>query len=112
MRVLVVAVGSHEPDAREVDAETVRRCGAAVESVTTATCEAGDIVLALAEGAITVDALVTLADLVRGTAAARPRLIKTVGMGWQDLAVAAAVLETSAVLETKTVFETSEGIIQ
>jgi ornithine cyclodeaminase len=76
-----------------VDGETVRRCGALVESRASATSEAGDIVRALAEGAIAADDLVTLADLVRGTSTARPRLVKTVGMGWQDLVLAAAVLD-------------------
>ncbi|WP_432995599.1 ornithine cyclodeaminase family protein [Dactylosporangium sp. CA-233914] len=90
---VVVAVGSHEPDAREVDSETVRRCGALVESRATALTEAGDVVRAVADGAVRADDLVTLADLVRGTTVARPRLVKTVGMGWEDLVVAAAVVE-------------------
>jgi ornithine cyclodeaminase len=90
---VVVAIGSHEPAAREVDGETVRRCGALVESRAAATREAGDIVQAMAEGAIAVGDLVSLADLVRGSRAARPRLLKTVGMGWEDLVVAAAVVD-------------------
>jgi ornithine cyclodeaminase len=90
---VVVAVGSHEPGAREVDGETVGRCGALVESRAVATSEAGDIVRAMAEGAIGAEHLVTLADLVRGAGTARPRLVKTVGMGWEDLVVAAAVVE-------------------
>jgi ornithine cyclodeaminase len=89
---VVVACGSHEPGAREVDTETVRRCGVVVESVTAACREAGDVVLAVAEGAVTAADLVPLARLVRGETTARPRLVKTVGMGWEDLAVAAAVL--------------------
>ncbi|MCU1605075.1 MAG: ornithine cyclodeaminase [Modestobacter sp.] len=89
---VVVACGSHEPGAREVDTETVRRCGVVVESVTAARREAGDVLIAMADGALTADDLVPLARLVRGEAARRPRLVKTVGMGWEDLAVAAAVL--------------------
>lgn len=89
---VVVACGSHEPGAREVDTETVRRCGVVVESVTAACREAGDVVMAMADGALTEADLVPLARLVRGEAVARPRLIKTVGMGWEDLAVATAVL--------------------
>ncbi|MCO8274881.1 ornithine cyclodeaminase family protein [Actinoplanes sp. TRM 88003] len=85
---VVVAVGSHEPDAREVDTETVRRCGALVESRASAVREAGDLILA----GVTEDELVTFADLVRGTTPARPRLIKTVGMGWEDLVIADAVV--------------------
>jgi ornithine cyclodeaminase len=60
--------------------------------VTAACREAGDVILALAEGAVTMPDLVPLARLVRGESAVRPRLVKTVGMGWEDLAVAAAVL--------------------
>jgi ornithine cyclodeaminase len=89
---VVVACGSHEPGAREVDSETVRRCGVVVESVTAACTEAGDVVLAMAEGAVTPAGLVPLARLVRGESAARPRLVKTVGMAWEDLVVATAVL--------------------
>jgi ornithine cyclodeaminase/alanine dehydrogenase-like protein (mu-crystallin family) len=92
---VVVAVGSHEPDAREVDSETVRRCGALVESRGAATREAGDIMRAIADGVIGEDELVTFADLVRGVSPARPRLIKTVGMGWEDLVIAAAVVESA-----------------
>lgn len=90
---VVVACGSHEPDAREVDGETVRRCGVLVESVSTARVEAGDVVLAIAEAAISVAELVGLAAVVRGETRARPRLIKTVGMGWEDLVVASAVVQ-------------------
>lgn len=90
---VVVAVGSHEPAVREVDAETVRRCGALVEARAVALTEAGDVRLAIEEGAVRPDALVTLAGLVRGEAAARPRLVKTVGMGWEDLVVAGAVVD-------------------
>jgi ornithine cyclodeaminase len=89
---VVVACGSHERGAREVDTETVRRCVVVVESVTAACGDGGDVVLAMAEGAATAADLVPLGRLVWGEAAARPRLIKTVGMGWEDLAVATAVL--------------------
>jgi len=89
---VVVAVGSHEPAAREVGSDTVRRCGALVESRTAATTEAGEIVRAVADGVLDPADLVTFADLVRGATARRPRLVKTVGMGWEDLAVAEAVL--------------------
>ncbi|GAA0462717.1 ornithine cyclodeaminase [Paractinoplanes deccanensis] len=131
---VVVAVGSHEPGAREVDAETVARCGVLVESRAAALREAGDVLQAIYSGAVTADALVTFADLVRRSGLvqadlvqadlvqadlvqadpvqrsglvrrsdlvredvpARPRLIKTVGMGWEDLVIATAVVEAAA----------------
>ncbi|XVU28721.1 ornithine cyclodeaminase family protein [Actinoplanes sp. CA-054009] len=93
---VVVAVGSHEPSAREVDAETVSRGGVLVESRAAALREAGDVIQAVEAGAIDAGALVTYADLVRDSAPARPRLIKTVGMGWEDLVIATAVVEAAA----------------
>jgi hypothetical protein len=46
-------------------------------------------------GVIGEDDLLTFADLVRGTTPARPRLITTVGMGWEDLVIAAAVVDAA-----------------
>ncbi|MFB7269111.1 ornithine cyclodeaminase family protein [Streptomyces sp. NPDC056244] len=92
----VIAVGSHEPDAREVDPATVRRSTVVVESRAAAVREAGDLIPELADGSIGRDSLVPLADLVNGTVAVdgrRPRLFKSVGMAWEDLVVASAVHE-------------------
>ncbi|MEV6356238.1 ornithine cyclodeaminase family protein [Streptomyces hydrogenans] len=93
---VVVAVGSHEPDARETDTALVRRSEVWVEARTAALREAGDLLIPEAEGAIGPGDLTgTLADLVRGPAlpppGPAPRLFKSVGMAWQDLAVAVAV---------------------
>jgi ornithine cyclodeaminase/alanine dehydrogenase-like protein (mu-crystallin family) len=85
----VVAVGSHEPDARELPAELMTTV--VVESVATARREAGDVILAG-----TTD-LIPLAAVVRQEVtvpADRPRVFKSVGMAWEDLVVAAAVYET------------------
>lgn len=94
----VVAVGSHEPDAREVDGSTVGRSTVVVEAASAALREAGDVVLAVQEGALDPGALVGLADLVRGRVQLpprRPRLFKSVGMAWEDLVVAAAHYEAA-----------------
>ena len=91
----VVAIGSHEPEAREVDERLARRATVVVESRASALREAGDVVGAIAAGAITAAALVTLADLVRGDATpdpGRPRLFKSTGMSWEDAVVAAALV--------------------
>jgi ornithine cyclodeaminase/alanine dehydrogenase-like protein (mu-crystallin family) len=96
--VIVVAVGSHEPDARELDTALLGRATVVVEDVATALREAGDVVLAIAENALTADDLVPMRDLVTGAAglpADRPLVFKSVGMSWQDLVVAEAVLNRS-----------------
>jgi ornithine cyclodeaminase/alanine dehydrogenase-like protein (mu-crystallin family) len=88
----VVAVGSHEPDAREVDDETVRRSTVVVESRETALREAGDVIQAVSAGVCDPGELLGLAEVVRGEAKpapAAPRLFKSVGMAWEDLVVAA-----------------------
>jgi ornithine cyclodeaminase len=87
-----VAVGSHEPSAREVDDATV--CGATVvvEARSAALREAGDVVQPMAAGLFDPDTLVDLASVVRGEVTVdpgRPRLFKSVGMAWEDLVVAA-----------------------
>jgi ornithine cyclodeaminase/alanine dehydrogenase-like protein (mu-crystallin family) len=90
----VVAIGSHEPDAREVDDALVGRATVVVESRTSALREAGDVIAALAAGAVDEESLVTLADLVCGRVTvdlARPRLFKSTGMAWEDAVVASAL---------------------
>jgi ornithine cyclodeaminase/alanine dehydrogenase-like protein (mu-crystallin family) len=85
----VIAVGSHEPDACEVDAALVGRSRLIVEDVDTALAEAGDLILA----GVQADQLTPLAAIVRGAAVeVRPTLIKTVGMAWEDAVIAAAAV--------------------
>lgn len=87
----VVAIGSHEADARELPGALLGRSQVIVESARVARTEAGDVVLAIAEGHLDAASLVPMARIVDGTVAAasdRPRILKTCGMGWQDLAVA------------------------
>ncbi|MET9882772.1 ornithine cyclodeaminase family protein [Streptomyces sp. NPDC006430] len=93
----VVAVGSHEPNARETDTSLVRRAAVYVESRAAALREAGDLLVPEAEGAIGAGHISgTLADLVSGRMPAGapsscPQLFKSVGMAWEDLAVAVAM---------------------
>jgi ornithine cyclodeaminase/alanine dehydrogenase-like protein (mu-crystallin family) len=89
----VVAIGSHEPEARELDAGLMGRSQVVVEDAATAMREAGDVVLAVREGALDPGALVELPGLVRNAdpEPSRPRVFKGVGMAWQDLVVAAEV---------------------
>lgn len=92
---VVIAVGSHEPDVRELDAALLGRATVVVEDVATALREAGDVVLAIADGAIGPADLVPMRDVVTGStdlSAQRPMVFKSVGMSWQDLVVAEAAL--------------------
>ena len=91
---VVIAVGSHEPDARELDAPLLGRATVVVEDIATALREAGDVVLAIAEGTLTPHDLVPMSHVLTGAITVptdRPLVFKSVGMSWQDLAVAAAV---------------------
>jgi ornithine cyclodeaminase len=95
-RACVLAVGSHEPDTREVDGDLVRRATVVVETRQAALREAGDILVPMHRGEIDRPELTGLADVVRSRAPvdlARPRLFKSVGMAWEDLAVAAAAVD-------------------
>ncbi|MFD1505977.1 ornithine cyclodeaminase family protein [Georgenia yuyongxinii] len=91
---VVVAMGSHFPDARETDDALVARAAVVVESRASTLREAGDIVMPVAAGVLTPDRLVTLADVVTSRAhlpVQGPRLFKGTGMPWQDLVVAAEI---------------------
>jgi ornithine cyclodeaminase len=92
---VVIAVGSHEPDARELDAALLGRGTVVVEDVATALREAGDVILAIQDGALGPDDLVPMRDVVTGTTelpADGPVVFKSVGMAWPDLVVATAVV--------------------
>ncbi|WP_454854152.1 ornithine cyclodeaminase family protein [Promicromonospora soli] len=91
----VIAVGSHEPDARELPAELLARATVVVEDPGVALREAGDVVLAIADGALAAADLVPMRDVVTGAVRpdpARPLVFKSTGMSWEDLVVAEAVL--------------------
>lgn len=92
----IIAVGSHEADARELDSALVARSQIVVEDLATAQREAGDVIIALTEGVITPDHLVPLRDIVVGAVAVetkRPRIFKSTGMSWEDLVIATAVYQ-------------------
>jgi ornithine cyclodeaminase/alanine dehydrogenase-like protein (mu-crystallin family) len=88
----VVAIGSHEPAARETDDALATRATVVVESRASALREAGDVIAAIEAGALAEAELVTLRDLVAGTEPPPgPRLFKSTGMAWEDAVVASAV---------------------
>lgn len=91
----VVAVGSHEPDAVELDSPTMTAGTVVVEARDTALREAGDVVQPVAAGLLDPAALVELAAVVRGTDVPRDRIrvFKSVGMAWEDVVLAAAAYQ-------------------
>lgn len=89
---LVVAVGSHEPDVREIDSTTLARAQVVVEDPGVALREAGDVIIAIGEGRFAGSALVPMRDILSGAVEvdrSRPRIFKSSGMPWEDLVVAA-----------------------
>ena len=95
----VVAIGSHQPEVREVDERLVGRSTVVVESVSSALREAGDIVQAVEAGACAPGDLHGLDRLVRGEVSLpeeRPRLFKSTGMSWEDAVLAEALWRRSS----------------
>ncbi|MGD9529916.1 MAG: ornithine cyclodeaminase family protein [Dehalococcoidia bacterium] len=92
---VVIAVGSHEPDARELAGALLRRATVIVEDVDTALREAGDIIQAVHDEALDTSTLIPMRQIVTGATplpTGRPVVFKSVGMSWQDLVVATAVV--------------------
>ena len=88
----VVAIGSHEPGARETDDALAARATVVVESRASALSEAGDVIGAIESGALAADDLVTLRELVAGVEVPPgPKLFKSTGMAWEDAVVAGAL---------------------
>jgi ornithine cyclodeaminase/alanine dehydrogenase-like protein (mu-crystallin family) len=87
----VLAVGSHEPSVRELDEVVFDRAArVVVEDRDTALREAGDVVAAIAAGTCAPDDLVPLGEMLELAPSPGISVFKSVGMAWQDLAVAAA----------------------
>ncbi|TFC77413.1 ornithine cyclodeaminase family protein [Cryobacterium cheniae] len=89
-----VAVGSHEPDARELPGALIGRAQVVVEDSQVVLREGGDVLIPIREGVIDAGSLVTMRDILTGTVAVdntRPRVFTSSGMSWQDLVVATAV---------------------
>ncbi|MGH3327809.1 MAG: ornithine cyclodeaminase family protein [Streptomycetales bacterium] len=93
----MLAIGSHEPGAREVDGDAVLRSTVVVEARAAALREAGDLLLPMRSGEVPAGHIAgNIAELVGGVVRidpARPRLFKGVGMAWEDLVVAGAAYE-------------------
>jgi ornithine cyclodeaminase len=92
--VIVIAVGSHEPDVREIDSNLLARAQVVVETQASALREAGDVIMAIEDGSITAQSLHELADVVCGRTTLnreQPIFFKSSGMSWEDLVIARAI---------------------
>jgi ornithine cyclodeaminase/alanine dehydrogenase-like protein (mu-crystallin family) len=95
--VHVNAVGSYRPDLQELDAATVRSCRVVVEERDAALRESGDLLHAVAAGWDPASIAADLVELVRGGVEVRTderdrTLFDSVGLAYEDLIVAEAVL--------------------
>jgi ornithine cyclodeaminase len=96
---VIVAMGSHFPDTREVDDALISRSTVVVESRASTLREAGDVVLPIASGVLREEELLTLHDVVTGRTRPEgpgPRVFKGTGMPWEDLVVASAIYRAAA----------------
>ena len=92
------AIGSHTPQTRELDTTAVVRAKVVPDFIDACLVEAGDIIIPIAEGAITREHLhASLGEIVVGRKQGRENvqeitLFKSVGLAFQDVAVASLVL--------------------
>ena len=90
----VNGIGSHSTDARELDTAVIVRSKVVVDTLDAAMAEAGDILMPIAEGAITADHIWgELGDVITGkrpgrTSPAEITLFKSQGLAIQDVATA------------------------
>ncbi len=90
----VNGVGAHSPDARELDAEAMRRSRVVVDHLPACLAEAGEIILAIREGAMKESHLeASLGEVVAGLKPGRRSreeitIFKSVGLAVQDAATA------------------------
>ena len=86
-----MACGSHDPHSRELPAELFTSALVIVEDLSTVLREGGDVVLAISDGALDADSLVTMKQFSNGEISAdadQTVIFKGSGMSWEDLAVA------------------------
>ncbi len=96
----VNAIGSYQPHTREVDSATVARSSVFVEDHDAVLHEAGDLRIPMEAGEFDADAVVgdLRAIVTRAACRGAPEeitLFKSVGVAWQDLAVATAAWKRS-----------------
>jgi ornithine cyclodeaminase len=98
--VHVNAIGAYRADLRELDAATLGRADVVVvETRASALAEAGDVIAAIAEGALDAGALAELRTVARGSLRREDpgavTVFKSVGLALEDLAVARAAVDAA-----------------
>ncbi len=94
-------IGSHSPDARELDTTTVRRAKFVADLKEANLAEAGDILIPIKEGAVTADHIhASLGEIVIGAKPGRESpdeitVFKSCGLAIQDVATARAVYDAA-----------------
>jgi ornithine cyclodeaminase/alanine dehydrogenase len=97
--VHINGIGSHAPEARELDDETVRKAKIVVDSKEAALREAGDLMLPLAQGIISESSIYAeLGEIILGVKKGRESedevtLFKSVGLAVQDVSIAKLVFD-------------------
>lgn len=104
-------IGSFTPQMQEIDATTVRRARVFVDSVEAALAEAGDLIIPLNAGEITLDHISTeIGEVIAGlkpgrTAADEITFFKSVGVSVQDAMAARIILRNGPALGLGTTIE-------
>jgi ornithine cyclodeaminase/alanine dehydrogenase len=94
-------VGSHSPDARELDTTTVKRAKFVADLAEANLAEAGDILIPIEEGAVTAEHIhASLGEVVIGERPGRENddeitVFKSCGLAVQDVATARAVYDAA-----------------
>jgi ornithine cyclodeaminase len=100
--VHVNVIGAYRPDMREVDGTLLAGARVVVETRASALAEAGDVILAIAEGRLAETDLIELPEVVSGTAGREGddevTVFKSVGLALEDLVVVRAALDRLAAL--------------
>jgi ornithine cyclodeaminase/alanine dehydrogenase-like protein (mu-crystallin family) len=95
------AIGSHTPNARELDSTTIRNAKVIVDSRDAALKECGDILIPISEGIIDANHIYAeLGEIVTGKKAGRDSgsevtLFKSQGLAIQDISTASRVYDTA-----------------
>jgi alanine dehydrogenase len=99
----VNAIGSHTPDARELDSTAIKRAKIIVDSRDAALKEAGDLMIPISEGLITPDHIFAeLGDVVTGRKIGRENdheitVFKSQGLAIQDVSTAKRIYDIAKI---------------